>query len=313
MLRPCAIAPAIVAKLSSASTISAAFLATSVPAIPMAIPTSADFNDGASLTPSPVIATISPFFLHADTILTLCSGDTWANTRVLLIRAASICSSIRSISSPVTHSSLRSAMPSWRAIASAVSALSPVIMIVRTPARANCSTASAASGRTGSSIPAIPRNVSPLSSICAALGCMPIASTRSPAFVISASPRFACSLAAAENAAVLPLLHTYRHRSRISSGDPFVKEILPSNVSCSVVIRFRSESKAISSIRGMVSSNVSRCMPNAAAISKSANSVGSPRRSPPWRDASLQRENPCKKYRSPAGCSSFTACTLPFT
>lgn len=142
--------------------------------------------------------------------------------------------------------------------------------------------------------PAIPRNVSPLSSICAALGCMPIASTRSPAFVISASPRFACSLAAAENAAVLPLLHTYRHRSRISSGDPFVKEILPSNVSCSVVIRFRSESKAISSIRGMVSSNVSRCMPNAAAISKSANSVGSPRRSPPWRDASLQRENPCK-------------------
>ena len=38
------------AKLSSVSTISAAFFATSVPAFPMAIPTSAAFRDGAGIT-----------------------------------------------------------------------------------------------------------------------------------------------------------------------------------------------------------------------------------------------------------------------
>ena len=48
-------------------TISAACFATSVPLIPIAIPTSAAFKDGASLTPSPVIATIpSAFFQCLD-------------------------------------------------------------------------------------------------------------------------------------------------------------------------------------------------------------------------------------------------------
>ena len=45
------------AKLSSSSTISAASSATSVPLIPMATPTSACLREGASFTPSPVIAT----------------------------------------------------------------------------------------------------------------------------------------------------------------------------------------------------------------------------------------------------------------
>ncbi len=73
-------AATIVEKLSSVNIISAAFLATSVPVIPMAHPIFATFNAGASFTPSPVIATISPWSCRAFTILTLCSGVTLANT-----------------------------------------------------------------------------------------------------------------------------------------------------------------------------------------------------------------------------------------
>ena len=57
MMRPWRTAATIVAKLSSARIIFAASFVTSVPVIPMATPMSADFNAGASLTPSPVIAT----------------------------------------------------------------------------------------------------------------------------------------------------------------------------------------------------------------------------------------------------------------
>ena len=58
-------------KLSSTRTISEASFATSVPVIPIAIPISALFNAGASLTPSPVIATICLLFLSALTIRNL--------------------------------------------------------------------------------------------------------------------------------------------------------------------------------------------------------------------------------------------------
>lgn len=53
MARPSSTAATIVEKLSSASTISEAVLATAVPD-PIAIPISAFFKAGASLTPSPV-------------------------------------------------------------------------------------------------------------------------------------------------------------------------------------------------------------------------------------------------------------------
>src|SRR5215475_13220043 len=56
ILRPCSTAKTIVAKLSSDRIIRPAFLATSVPE-PMAIPMSAALMAGASLTPSPVMAT----------------------------------------------------------------------------------------------------------------------------------------------------------------------------------------------------------------------------------------------------------------
>ena len=80
MFLPCFTASTIVTKLSSVSMISAAFLATSVPFLPIAIPISAFFKAGLSFTPSPVIATTALFRCHAFTILTLCSGVTLAKT-----------------------------------------------------------------------------------------------------------------------------------------------------------------------------------------------------------------------------------------
>ena len=72
--RPSLTALAMVAKLSSVSTISAASLVTSVPLIPMAIPTSACFSAGASFTPSPVIPTTSFLLCSAWTRRNLSSG-----------------------------------------------------------------------------------------------------------------------------------------------------------------------------------------------------------------------------------------------
>ncbi len=69
-------------KLSSVKIKSEAFFATSVPFFPIAIPISAVFKEGASLTPSPVIATIFPSPLKAFTMRTLCSGETRAKTVV---------------------------------------------------------------------------------------------------------------------------------------------------------------------------------------------------------------------------------------
>jgi len=66
------------AKLSSVITIAAASRVTSVPACPSAIPMSASFRAGASLTPSPVIAIRWPRRFQARTIRSLCSAVTRA-------------------------------------------------------------------------------------------------------------------------------------------------------------------------------------------------------------------------------------------
>ena len=70
----------IVEKLSSVKIMLAASFETSVPVIPIATPISLCFKAGASLTPSPVMATISLRFCHASTIRILCSGATRAYT-----------------------------------------------------------------------------------------------------------------------------------------------------------------------------------------------------------------------------------------
>mmetsp|Transcript_12307 Transcript_12307/g.35035 ORF Transcript_12307/g.35035 Transcript_12307/m.35035 type:complete len:205 (-) Transcript_12307:2124-2738(-) len=67
-------------KLSSKMTISAASFATSVPAIPIARPTSASFIAGASFVPSPVTDTTSPRAFRVLTSLYLSSGDERART-----------------------------------------------------------------------------------------------------------------------------------------------------------------------------------------------------------------------------------------
>mmetsp|Transcript_4920 Transcript_4920/g.12269 ORF Transcript_4920/g.12269 Transcript_4920/m.12269 type:complete len:306 (-) Transcript_4920:3334-4251(-) len=58
--RPCSMPLMMLPKLSSRRMMSAASFATSVPRMPIAMPTSACFRAGASFTPSPVMAQIAP-------------------------------------------------------------------------------------------------------------------------------------------------------------------------------------------------------------------------------------------------------------
>lgn len=70
-------------KLSSNKMIAADYLATSVPAIPMANPTSAFLRAGASFVPSPVTATTYPLSFNPVTNAYLSSGLDLANTNSL--------------------------------------------------------------------------------------------------------------------------------------------------------------------------------------------------------------------------------------
>ena len=247
---PSRIAFSMVAKLSSVSTRSAAFLATSVPSFPIAIPTSAAFRDGASLIPSPVIATVFPFFFRASTILTLCSGETLANTRMPSTFLRNSSSGIASISPPVMHSLLSPAIPSSPAIARAVSTWSPVIITVSTCALQKLFTASAASGLGGSIIPTSPRNIRFFSSVRFPFCFIAMVSTRRACPAIPAAASFASRFARAEKGISFPCIKQLWHRSIISSEAPLMYATFSVPFRCTVVILFRSESKALSSIRG---------------------------------------------------------------
>ena len=154
--RPSSTAATIVAKLSSASTMSAASFDTSVPVMPIATPMSAVLSAGASFTPSPVIATIAPPRCSASTIRSLCSG---IHARVHRHLARPFARARRR---PVARAPRRSrrgrrvAMPSSRAMTAAVRGWSPVIMIGRMPAPFARATASVASARGGSIMPIRP-------------------------------------------------------------------------------------------------------------------------------------------------------------
>src|SRR5450759_5702732 len=67
----------------------------------MAIPMLAAFRAGESLTPSPVMATISPLAFRAWTSRSFCSGTTRAKILTSRIRSASTSSGISSSSGPV--------------------------------------------------------------------------------------------------------------------------------------------------------------------------------------------------------------------
>ena len=73
------------AKLSSVRIIVALSRATSVPERPMATPMSALRSAGASLTPSPVIATTCPSARRASAIRSLASGDVRAKIELLVL------------------------------------------------------------------------------------------------------------------------------------------------------------------------------------------------------------------------------------
>ena len=159
MLLPLATDLTIVAKLSSAKTIEAASLLTSVPVIPIATPTSAFFNAGASFTPSPVIATMCPNSCHSVTILILCAGLTLAYTLTLGSISESSLSLIISSSAPSRAKSPSLKIPTSRATAIAVILWSPVIMTGFIPALIQSATAALLSSLGGSVIAHNPINV----------------------------------------------------------------------------------------------------------------------------------------------------------
>ena len=135
---------------------SATFLVTSVPVMPMPTPMSALLMEGASLTPSPVMAVTQPAFFQAVTMRTLCSGCTRAYTPYFLMFLSSSSSDISFRSAPVMASSALWMMPSSVAMATAVSLWSPVIITGRMPALRHSTMASLTSGRTGSIMPVRP-------------------------------------------------------------------------------------------------------------------------------------------------------------
>ena len=114
------------------NTIPAASIATFVPA-PTAIPTSACVSAGASLIPSPTIATLFPLFCSSFTLSALCSGKTSAK-----------------------YSSTPSSSDTHLATASA----SPVIIAICTPSFLSCAIASRDSSRIMSPSAIIPANES---------------------------------------------------------------------------------------------------------------------------------------------------------
>ncbi len=147
-----------VAKLSSAKTISAALFATSVPFLPIATPTSAAFKAGASLTPSPVMITTSSFSCQASTIRILSSGVTRAYTEYSLMELQSSSSLISESCCPVITFSPSLKIPISLAMALAVATWSPVIIMVRIPAFFAAAMAALLSGLGGSIIPISPRS-----------------------------------------------------------------------------------------------------------------------------------------------------------
>lgn len=75
-------------KLSSNNTMDDAYLATSVPDLPIAKPTSAFLRAGASLVPSPVTATIFPKLIKPVTRAYLSYGRDLANTSKCFVNLA---------------------------------------------------------------------------------------------------------------------------------------------------------------------------------------------------------------------------------
>ncbi len=157
-------------------TISLASLAISVP-LPMANPTSAVFRAGASLIPSPVMPTTMSRLWAMLTSRFLSEGTALATTRSSGSRTMSSSSDILFRSSLVNTAFLSFSFinPASRAMAKAVSLLSPVIMTTCTPAWFTCLIAWTASRRISSFMRTIPTKVMPLEGRATGLSLMAIA------------------------------------------------------------------------------------------------------------------------------------------
>ena len=121
-MRPSLMASTIEAKSSLSKIMSEAFLATSVPILPIAMPMSALLRAGASLTPSPVMAITKPLFLSAVAMRNFCSGAMRANANSLLLILAINSSSdkVSSVLPLITSLELELSKPTFLAIALAV-------------------------------------------------------------------------------------------------------------------------------------------------------------------------------------------------
>lgn len=162
-------------KLSSVRMMSEASLATSVPAIPIANPTSAFLRAGPSLVPSPVTATTSRLGLSLDSMMCLTrtylsEGEDRAKTRRrghtlskrcwLTSPFVSRILRLNSFPSRTRKSSPGLIIPHFIAIDLAVFTLSPVTILTVMPAFWHLLIAAGTSSLTGSSIPTIQRQVS---------------------------------------------------------------------------------------------------------------------------------------------------------
>src|SRR5690606_9035533 len=105
---------------------------------------------GASLTPSPVIATILPSAWRASTMRSLWTGATRANTSTVVTSWRNASSSRASSWVPVRARASLLAMPRSEAMRTAVLGWSPVIMITRIPAVLASAMAAFTSSRGGS-------------------------------------------------------------------------------------------------------------------------------------------------------------------
>src|ERR1700704_2556282 len=139
--------------------ISAAALRAASVAPDTAVPQSACFKAGASLTPSPVIATKWPRACSALTIAYLCSGKTRAKPSAFSI-ASAICGGTLLGSMSLGKASAAGMMwvprPSWRAVSMAMAVSSPVTILIRTPFSRAFSMVALESSRGGSNIGRMP-------------------------------------------------------------------------------------------------------------------------------------------------------------
>ena len=161
--RPHITAVAMLWNESSSSVMSLASLATEVP-VPIDRPTCAWFRAGASLVPSPVTATTAPFFCSSCTRRCLSIG----RARLITFRSStrSRASSSLNAANSVPVMRFRSVSvgcqrPICRAISVAVPGVSPVTIFTLMPADWHFFTASGTSGRIGSLMAKMPRNVMP--------------------------------------------------------------------------------------------------------------------------------------------------------